>query len=363
MPGKMHAVMIHRKEKGAITYTDDVPIPEPGPGEVLIKVKAAAICGSDRHLYNWDPSTHTWVEPPRVIGHEFCGEIAETGPDCPIALRVGDYVSAEMHEVCGRCQQCRTGNKHICQNTIIYGYQKDGCFAEYVKVPAYNVIPLPGDAVPVKVGAFLDALGNAVHVTQKVKVAGRSVLVTGYGPIGAMTASLAHFLGASAVFISDVGPYQLEHARTWARGATEQRPGAKIRIFDVGQGGDEAVEEIVLRETDGGADVVFEMSGAEPAINDGLRVLKNGGELVLLGIPGKKDITIRDYGKNVIFKGLTIHSVIGRQMYGTWYEMIDLLKAGLDVEHVVTEEFPLSEFTQAIETFDSGQSLKVVMYP
>ena len=359
----MKAVLLRKKEKRAISYSEDVPVPTPGPGEVLIRVKAAAICGSDRHLYNWDPSVREWVEPPRIIGHEFCGEITEVGPDVAISLRAGDFVSAEMHEVCGRCLQCRRGQGHICQNTIIYGFQKDGCFAEYVKVPGANVIPLPIDAIPLKVGAFLDALGNAVHSTQKVNLAGRTVAIAGYGPIGAMTAAIAHFVGAAGIFITEVSPFGLEEARKWALQIEKIRPGSAIRIFDVSQGGEEAVEEIVLRETDGGVDVVFELSGAGAALNDGLRMVRKGGEVVLLGIPSKKSMTIEDYGRNVIFKGITLHAVIGRRMFQTWHHMLALLKAGLPVDHVVTQEFHLSEFEQGMAAFNSGESLKVVLYP
>lgn len=363
MAGKMKAVVLRKKEKGAISFTDDVPIPTPGTGEILIRVKATAICGSDRHLFNWDPSVREWVEPPRVIGHEFCGEIAEVGPGVGISHRVGDYVSAEMHEICGRCYQCRTGQGHICRNTIIYGFQKDGCFAEYVKVPATNVIPLPKEAVPPRVGAFLDALGNAVHSTQKVNLAGRTVAIAGYGPIGAMTAAIAHFTGASGIFITEVSPFGLEQARAWAAGINEKQPRVPIRVFDVSEGGAEAVEEVVLRETEDGVDVVFELSGAASAINDGLKMVRKGGEIILLGIPGTKDVTIEDYGRNVIFKGLTIHSVLGRKMFGTWYDMLALLKAGLAVEHVVTQEFPLSQFSEGIDAFNCGKALKVVFYP
>ena len=362
MTGKMNAVILQRKEKGAIAFTNDVPIPTPGPAEILIRVKAAAICGSDRHLFNWDPSVRDWVNPPRIIGHEFCGEVAEIGPEVRTDLKAGDYVSAEMHEICGRCYQCRTGQGHICQNTIIHGYQKDGSFADYVSVPASNVIPLPRDAVPFKVGAFLDALGNAVHVTQKVNVTGKTVAILGYGPIGAMTTAIAHFEGASAITITDVSPYALGKAREWARSVSDSRPAVRVSVFDVSKGGAEAIEQI-RQETEGGVDIVCEISGAPAALNDGLRMVRNGGEVVLLGIPGSKDVTIRDYGQNVIFKGLTIHSVIGRQMYDTWYHMLGLLKAGLQVGHVVTQEFPLSQFAEAMAAFNSGETLKVVLYP
>ncbi|MCZ6691612.1 MAG: alcohol dehydrogenase catalytic domain-containing protein [Planctomycetota bacterium] len=362
MTGRMRAVVIRKKEKGSIAVAEDMPIPIPGQGEVLIRVLAAGICGSDRHLYNWDPSARDWInDTPRIIGHEFCGEVAEVGPGVPSPPAEGTYVSAEMHETCGQCFHCRTGQGNICEKTIIYGYQKDGCFAEYVKVPASNVIPLPRDAIPHKVGAFLDALGNAVHSTQKVNLAGRSILVLGYGPIGAMTAAVAHFVGASGIFIAEVGSFQLEKAREWARSVSEERGGVGVKVFDVSKGGEEAIED-TIRDTSGGVDVVFEQSGSSRALNDGLRMVRNGGHIVLLGIPGTKDMTIEDYGKNVIFKGITLHGVIGRRMFKTWYHMLALLKSGLSVDHVVTQEYPLSDFDKGMAAFNGGESLKVVLF-
>ena len=201
------------------TSVRDCPVSKPGPDEVLIRVAAAAICGTDKHIYHWDPSIRDKVTPPRVYGHEFCGFVEELGSRAQRSyeghLEIGDYVSAEMHVVCGECPRCRTGNGHICDRTRIYGLHEDGAFAEFVKVPSANVVKL-GRYVPLRVGAFLDALGNAVHATSVCDMAGKSVAITGFGPIGAMAAAIAEHSGASIVVVTDVSDHALETARRWA---------------------------------------------------------------------------------------------------------------------------------------------------
>src|SRR5881296_2759077 len=193
--------------------------PTPGPDDILIRVGAAAICGTDKHIYHWDPSIQDSVVPPRIYGHEFCGFIEAIGAGAERAhegrLAVGDYVSAEMHVVCGECAQCRSGNGHICVRTKIYGLHEDGAFAELVRVPASNVVKLP-PYVPLRVGAFLDALGNAVHTTQVCDLAGKTILIAGFGPIGAMAAAIAEHSGAATVIVTDVNDHALETARRWA---------------------------------------------------------------------------------------------------------------------------------------------------
>src|ERR1051325_2694854 len=203
------------------TEIRDCPKPKPGPGEALIRVGATAICGTDKHIYHWDPSIQDSVTRPRSSGREFCGFVEELGEGAERsfegALKVGDYVSAEMHVICGECAQCRSGNGHICVRTRIYGLHEDGAFAEFVKVPASNVVKLPS-YVPLRVGAFLDALGNAVHTTQVIDLAGKSVAITGFGPIGAMSVAIAEHSGASVVIVTDVSDHALETARRWAAG-------------------------------------------------------------------------------------------------------------------------------------------------
>lgn len=358
----MEGLVKAHPEPGAVEI-DIAARPEPGPNDILIRVLACGICGTDVHIYNWDPSISEMMDPPIVFGHEFCGTVEELGSEVD-GTRVarGDYVSAEMHVVCGFCRECRTGKKHVCRNTHILGIHENGCFAEYVLVPASNVIKLPTSIQP-KIGAFLDALGNAVHTACVTDVTGKRVAVLGYGSIGAMAASIVHFAGASSLHITELRPYNLGRAREWRDSLRRNGcGGAEIEILDVGQTDDDVVER-VLDETKGGVDIVLEMSGASRAINDGFRMVRPGGEVALLGLPSKHDITLEHYDRDLIFKGLTVHGIIGRRMFETWNKMLDLLVAGLDVSHVVTHEFALADFQQAFDTIRNGDALKVVLYP
>lgn len=346
------------------TEVRDCPVPKPGPGEVLIRVAATAICGTDKHIYHWDPSIQAKVQVPRVYGHEFCGFVEELGPNAERAhegtLAIGDYVSAEMHIICGECYQCRSGNGHICVRTKIYGLDEDGAFAEFVRVPASNVIKLPS-FVPLRVGAFLDALGNAVHTTQIVDLAGKSVAITGFGPIGAMSAAIAEHNGASVVIVTDVSDHALETARRWAA----SRNFANLHAFNVRTTPAAEVKKAVDAITNGvGVDVVCEMSGSGAAINFGLEIVRMGGMLSLLGLPAGHSVTIDDYTRNVIFKGVTLHGIIGRQMYSTWQRMLGMLRAGLDVEWIVQATFDsLHDFHEGLAKFDRHEALKVVFFP
>jgi threonine 3-dehydrogenase len=343
------------------TEVRECPNPRPGPDEVLIRVAAAAICGTDKHIYHWDPSIQDSVKPPRVYGHEFCGFIEEIGERAHREnLAVGDYVSAEMHVVCGECPQCRSGNGHICARTKILGLHEDGAFADFVKVPASNVICL-GPYVPLRVGAFLDALGNAVHATQIVDLAGKSVAITGFGPIGAMAAAIAEHSGASLVVVTDVSDDALEAARRWAA----SRAFGNLHAFNVRTTEGRDVKRAVEAITNGsGVDVVLEMSGSPAAINFGLDIVRMGGVLSLLGLPAGHSVTIEDYTRNVIFKGVTLQGIIGRRMYGTWQRMLALLRSGLDVEWVVQATFDsLDDFHEGMRRFDRHEALKVVFFP
>ena len=341
------------------TEIRSVPVPKPGQAEVLIKVLATAVCGSDKHIYQWDPSMAGMVEVPRIYGHEFCGEIVAFGPGGKRPhLEIGQYVSAEMHVTCGHCRPCRTGQRHICENTRILGVHGDGCFAQYVVVPAFNVVPLERDVVPVKVGAFLDALGNAVHTTQVADLSGKSVAVLGYGPIGAMCAEIARISGASHIAITEVNAQAAAHARRWAR----SRGARHATVIDLSRTKDPAGS---LREAlGGGADVVLELSGAEPSINLGMAAARRGATISLLGLPRGKAVTIRDYTDDFIFKGLTLHAIVGRRVFDTWIKMLDLLRAGLEVSDLVTDEFEgLERFHEAMERLENRKAMKVVFYP
>jgi threonine 3-dehydrogenase len=358
----MQAVVKSAPVDGASgTEIRDCPVPKPGPDDVLIRVAAAAICGTDKHIYHWDPSIRDSVQPPRIYGHEFCGFVEKLGDRVHREnLNAGDYVSAEMHVVCGECPQCRTGNGHICARTKIYGLHEDGAFAEFVKVPASNVIKL-GPYVPLRVGAFLDALGNAVHASQVCDLTGATVAITGFGPIGAMAAALAEHSGAATIVVTDVSDHALETARRWAA----SRSFSNFHAFNVRTTDAATVKKAVEAITDGqGVDVVLEMSGSPAAINFGLDVVRMGGTLSLLGLPAGHSVTIDDYTGNVIFKGVKLQGIIGRKMYGTWNRMLALLRSGLDVEWVVQATFDsLNDFHEGMARFDRHEALKVVFFP
>jgi threonine 3-dehydrogenase len=349
--------------KAAAFEIIDAEQPRPGHGEVLIRVLAAAICGTDRHIYDWAESIRDMITPPLIPGHEFCGEVAELGPGVPPTLVVGDYVSAEMHLVCGVCLQCHTGNGHVCSETRIVGIHCDGAFAEYVKVPASNVIKLDRERIPLKIGAFLDALGNAVHTVFKVPVSGKRVAVLGYGSIGAMTAAVAHFCGAAAIYITDVNEYALDRANSWIGQIKQAGRHAGLPVRALSVAGEQRESSLAQIQQDGGVDVALELSGAPSAINDAMKITRNGGDVVLLGLPRSNDVTLTNYKGDLIFRGLSLHGVIGRKMYETWHQMLALLEAGLDVSHVVSLQIPLVDFKSGMETFSAGQCQKVVLYP
>ncbi len=361
MGNTMKAVVKTGRGAGrAFTEVREVPIPKPKAGEALVKVLATAVCGTDKHIYGWHSSIQGRVSPPRIYGHEFCGTIEEFGPrPGRTDVKAGSYVSAEMHVICGQCAQCRLGNGHICRNTKILGLDGDGCFAGYVVVPTTNLIPLDRKIIPPRVGAFLDALGNAVHTTQVTDLSGRSVLVTGYGPIGAMCASIAEFQGATRVYILEVADGGLKAAASWVK----KKKLKNVVILDGRKSADTIVERI-RDENSGGADVLLETAGAPPAINTGLAALKAGGFASLLGLPSGRDLVLDNYSRDVIFKGITLQGIIGRRMYGTWDKMLPLLEAGLDVEFLVTHEFPgLDKFHDAIALLETRKAMKVVFHP
>jgi len=360
LPTRMKAVVKTRPAAGPdATAILDVPVPEPGPGETLLKVIATAVCGTDRHIYDWDPSIQHRVHPPRITGHEFCGEVVAFGPQGERdGLSIGTYASAEMHVTCGHCRPCRKGERHVCENTRILGLDGDGCFAQYVKVPSDNVVPLDRAIVPPKVGAFLDALGNAVHTTQVVDLSGKSVAILGFGPIGAFCAEIARVSGASAIAITDVNEHAIAEANRWK----QTRAAKNVHALNLREIDDPAA---ALRDAlGGGADVVLELSGAEPSINLGLEAIYPGGWMSLLGLPKGNDVTLHHYSRDLIYKGVTMKAIIGRQVFATWVKMLDLLKAGLKVDDFVSHEFEgLDRFHEAQELLANREAMKVVFYP
>lgn len=355
----MLAVVKSGSGKGKeFTTLRETAVPEPREGEVLVKVTATSICGTDRHIYNWDPSMAKAVKPPRIYGHEFCGHVAAFGPHTrTMGLKEGDYVSAEMHVVCGTCYQCKTGRGHICANTVILGVHDNGCFADYVRIPTSNIIKLD-TSLPPAIGSFLDALGNAVHTLQPVQISGQDVLILGYGPIGAMCASLCEFLGARTIVITEISAKGIAAAVDWVRA---KRLENRVHVLDVrGKTVAEQVEA-VLAVCPEGVDTVLEISGSEEAINTAARAVKRGGEFSLLGIPGGDTITFRDYTNDLIFKGVTLYAIAGRRMYSTWFTMLSYLKGGLDVTHIPNAVYAgLTHFYEGMERFNTHDALKVV---
>jgi len=354
----MRAIQMARPEAGAAVVVEDLDVPTPGPGEVRIRIAKTAICGTDRHIFHWDPSVSHMLTPPVTIGHEFCGYVHTCG-DGVEGWAQGDYVSAEMHIVCNRCRACQAGNHHICENTQIAGLHRNGCFAEFVVVPASNLVRLDPSIVPPHIGSFLDALGNAVHTVQSASsIAGRHVLMSGYGSIGAMAAAVVHFEGAKSLTITEVQPGHLERARKWIDGLDTRIP---VYLHNPAEEPD--LVERVREQTCGGVDAVLEMSGAPAAIHAGMQMLYPGGEMMQLGIPSASDLTLQDFSKDFIFKGITWRGILGRRMFATWDEMLSLLQRGLDVEHIVTHRLPLSSFHEGMALLDGGHAHKVVLDP
>ncbi len=328
----------------------EIPIPKPGPHDVLIYVEAASICGTDLHIWNWDDWSANRIKPPLTLGHEFCGTIVETGEAVEHA-HPGDYVSAESHVTCGMCYQCRTGQAHMCPKTSILGVDREGCFAPYVVVPEQVVWQNNRDKLTPEVASIQEPFGNAVFVAMNQDLSGQSVAVMGCGPIGLFTIGIARAVGAKAVFATDLNPYRKELAKKMGAHA----------VFDPREDGD-----VVERMLDGnggyGVDVVLEMSGAPPAITSSFQVVRNGGQVVLFGIPpGKVEI---DVAEKMIFKNLTVSALNGRRIFGTWYQTRWLLETGVvNVDPLITKTIRMDEVNDAMDLLTSGQACKIVMLP
>jgi threonine 3-dehydrogenase len=346
MPATMRALRKMMPARGL--NLEKVEVPEIGPTDALIRVRAASICGTDLHIYGWDRWSASRIKPPLTLGHEFCGHVERVGSEVK-GLVVGDFVSAEMHVNCGYCRQCRTGQPHICQNLEIIGIDRDGAFAEFVRIPARNVWKVD-PAIPEHYAAIMDPLGNAVHTVLAGDIAGQTVAVTGCGPIGLMAIAVAKACGCSTLFATEVNPHRITLAKKM--GADEVVNPSEV----------DAVAE-VRKKTDGaGVDVLLEMSGNPNAIQQGFRMLRTGGRASLLGIPSQP-VTL-DVVEDIVFKGATVQGIYGRRMFETWVQMTALLKSGqLNLEPLFRERLPMDQFPGAFELLEGGQAGKVLMYP
>jgi len=346
MPATMKA--LRKTQAGKGLQMETTAVPSPGPTEVLVRVKAASICGTDLHIYGWDRWSQGRIKPPVTLGHEFCGVVERVGEEVT-AVRAGDFVSAEMHLNCGHCQQCRLGQAHICQNVRIIGIDIDGAFAEFVKIPATNIWKLD-PAIPEHYAAILDPLGNAVHTVLAGAIAGQTALVTGCGPIGLMSIALAKACGSSTVLATETN----EHRRKLAK-----EMGAD---FVLNPATEDAVKKILQATGGTGVDVLLEMSGNPVAIQQGFKALRAGGRASLLGIP-TENVPL-DLVQDVIFKGATVQGIYGRRMYETWVQMTALLKAGrLNLDPLFGERVELENFEAAFAKLQSGLAGKILMYP
>jgi threonine 3-dehydrogenase len=336
------ALVKARREPGL--WLEEVPAPEIGPNDALVRVKKTGICGTDLHIYRWDEWSQRTIPVPMVVGHECAGEVHAVGSHVT-GFQPGDRVSIEGHITCGYCRNCRAGRKHLCRNTSGLGVNRPGCFAEFVAVPAANVFKLAAD-IPDEVAAFLDPLGNAVHTALSFDVVGEDVLITGAGPIGLMAAAVVRQVGARFVVITDVNEYRLDLARKMGVSYAvnpKERPLADVMAH--------------LGMTEG-FDVGLEMSGAADGFRDLLAVMNNGGRVAILGIPSAP---IAIDWTQVIFKGLVLKGIYGREVFETWYKMAALLQAGMNVTHVLTHRFPAARFHEAFEVMSSGSCGKVIL--
>jgi len=339
----MKALVKAKAERGI--WMETIKKPHVGHNDVLIKVNRTAICGTDIHIFKWDDWAQATIPVPMAVGHEFSGQIVDMGIEVK-GYEIGDRVSAEGHITCGYCRNCRAGRRHLCMNTFGVGVNRPGAFAEYLSVPAFNVFKLP-DAITDDMASILDPMGNATHTALSFDLVGEDVLITGAGPIGIMAVAIARYAGARHVVITDVNDYRLELARKM--GAT--------RAVNVAQGTiDDTMKELGMVE---GFDVGMEMSGNPQAFRDMLRTMHHGGKVAILGIPpGDMAVNWND----VIFKGLVLKGIYGREMFETWYKMSSMLQSGLNMDPIITHHFDIDEFQPAFELMESGQSGKVILH-
>lgn len=334
-----------KKEAAPGIWLEDVNEPTPGPNDVIIKIKKTAICGTDIHIYNWDDWAKQHITPPLIVGHEFVGEVVDIGKEVKSYFNIGDRVSGEGHIACGHCRNCRASRSHLCRRNISVGVTRDGCFAEYLKLPATNAYPIP-DSIPDNIASVLDPFGNATHTTLSYDLVGEDVLITGAGPVGIMAAAIARHVGARYVVITDVNEYRLRLA---------ERMGVTLAINPKETSLAAVMQQLNMKE---GFDVGLEMSGNSHAFNDMINHMNHAGKIALLGfLPAQSGV---DWSQ-IIMKGITIKGIYGREMYDTWYKMIMMLESGLDISPIITHEYSMANYHDAFSIMNSGLSGKVLM--
>ncbi|MBA3707859.1 MAG: L-threonine 3-dehydrogenase [Planctomycetes bacterium] len=338
----MKALVKSRREPGL--WMERVPVPEIGPNDVLIRTRKTAICGTDLHIYSWDEWSQKTIPVPMVTGHEFVGVVERVG-SAVAGFAVGDRVSGEGHITCGHCRNCRAGRRHLCRNTQGIGVNRQGCFGEFLSLPAVNAFKLPDD-ISDDLASIFDPYGNATHTALSFDLVGEDVLITGAGPIGCMAAAIAKHVGARHVVVTDVNDYRLKLATTM--GATRVLNPKNGSLQDV-------MSSLGMTE---GFDVGLEMSGNGQAFQSMLEAMNHGGRVAILGIfPTPVAI---DWSK-VIFKGLVLKGVYGREMFETWYKMTSMLQSGLDISAVITHRMPVDDFLDGFKAMQEGRSGKVIL--
>lgn len=343
MTATMMALVKEERKPGAVLKS--VPVPAYEPDEILVRVKASSICGTDVHIYNWDEWAAGKVVTPNVFGHEFAGIVEAVG-ERVTHVKPGDHVSGEGHVVCGKCKACRTGNAHVCLHTRSFGITLPGCFGEFAVLKASNVI-MNDPELPFEIACIQDPLGNAVHSVLAGDIVGRSIAVIGTGPIGLMAIAVAKACGAGTMIAVDINDYRLEMARTM---------GADVLINSRNTSSVEAIMEATVGE---GAEVVLEMSGHPGAISDALKAAAPAARVSLLGIP-TREVSL-DLSQDVIFKGLQLIGITGRRMYDTWYQLKGLLERGrIDLSPIITHRFTLDRYEEAFKLMSSGNCGKIV---
>ncbi len=342
----MKAVVKQRPEPGLVLM--DVGMPKIGEGEVLVKVKATSICGTDLHIYNWNEWAQSRIHPPRIVGHEFAGEVVETGATVS-KITNGDLVSAESHIACGTCYQCKVGNKHICERGKILGVDVDGSFAEYVSIPEENAWKVR-DTIPLEHASLMEPLGNAVYATLVTQIPGNSVAIFGCGPAGLAAIAVAKSAGAAQILAVDVNEFRVNLAK---------KVGASLGI-NASQS--DPVQSIKDHTSGRGADIVMEMSGSPVAVRQAFRALRNRGRLTLFGLPAKP--VELNLAEDIIFKEARVYGSVGREMFRTWYRTQALLNSGrIDVTSLITHRMRMAQFEEALQLMKTGNCGKIILTP